>query len=157
MVELAKALRTGPGSGGLGSRRGRDDLNGQIKLTAAVGFQDTPFLITELKSFCNEVIIASEKGTSGFRGNVLEMMEQRGLDADYYLSCGPKPMLAALAGYCRRMGRPLQVSLEERMGCGYGACVGCTCKTRGHDGSEKQKKVCLDGPVFFGEEVIWDD
>ena len=153
MVELAKAIRSRPRSG-----NGRNDLNGQLRLTAAVGFQDNPFLIAELKSFCDEVFIASEKGASGFRGNVLEMMDQQGLAADYYLSCGPKPMLAALARYCAGVGKPLQVSLEERMGCGYGACVGCTCKARERkDGSIKQKKVCLDGPVFFGEEVIWDD
>jgi dihydroorotate dehydrogenase electron transfer subunit len=153
MVELAKAIRSGAGRDS-----GRNNLNGQIRLIAAVGFQDKPFLVAELNSFCNDVFIASEKGAAGFRGNVLEMMEKQGLAADYYLSCGPKPMLTALARYCAGIGKPLQVSLEERMGCGYGACVGCTCKTReDKDGSVKQKKVCLDGPVFFREEVIWDD
>lgn len=108
----------------------------------------------DLDSFCDEVLIATESGRSGFQGNVLEMMEARGITADYYLSCGPKPMLKALAGYCSRQKKPLQVSLEERMGCGYGACVGCTCRIKEKSAIVKQKKVCKDGPVFFGNEVI---
>jgi dihydroorotate dehydrogenase electron transfer subunit len=78
--------------------------------------------------------------------------------ADYYLACGPKLMLKALSGLCAGLRRPLQVSLGERMGCGYGACVGCTCKTKEKDsGLIQRKKVCLDGPVFLGEEVVWDE
>lgn len=150
LVELAKAVRDRLEDG-----NGR---NGRIRLIAVVGFQDEPFLTEELKEFCDEVSIASEKGAVGFRGNVLELIENQRIAADYYLSCGPKAMLAALAGFCAGIGKPLQVSLEERMGCGYGACVGCTCKTRERkDGSVKLKKVCLDGPVFFGDEVIWDE
>lgn len=135
----------------------------KTKLIAMLGFQEEPFLAEELNSFCDEVYLASEKGTAGFRGNVLEMMGNRGISADYYLSCGPKPMLKALSGICGRSKKPLQVSLEERMGCGYGACVGCTCKIKENDdnsgdggGKIRLKKVCKDGPVFFGSEVIWD-
>ncbi|HML38822.1 MAG TPA: dihydroorotate dehydrogenase electron transfer subunit, partial [Bacillota bacterium] len=148
MVELAKSIRE------------RLSADGQIRLIAAVGYQEAPFLNRELESFCDAVFLAVEKAGPGFRGNVLEMMEARGIEADYYLSCGPKPMLKALAELCARRNKPLQVSLEERMGCGYGACVGCVCKTRETDGGVekmKQKKVCKDGPVFFGSEVVWDD
>jgi dihydroorotate dehydrogenase electron transfer subunit len=146
MVELAKTIQ----------RRVMKDK--KSRLISLVGFQKEPFLIEELKSFCDEVHIAVENGAAGFRGNVLEMMEKQGIEADYYLSCGPRPMLKALAGYCDNNNKPLQVSLEERMGCGYGACVGCTCKTKEkNDGKVKLKKVCLDGPVFFGNEVIWNE
>ena len=138
----------------------REDNRNSIKLIAMIGFQAEIFLTEELRSFCDEVHIATESGAVGFHGNVLEMIEREGIDADYYLSCGPKPMLKALAEHCDKRNKPLQVSLEERMGCGYGACVGCTCKTaEKRDGivKVKQKKVCKDGPVFFGNEVIWNE
>jgi dihydroorotate dehydrogenase electron transfer subunit len=142
MVELAKVIRKRlPG----------------VKSVAALGYQNEIFLKEDLDSFCDEVLIATQSGRSGFQGNVLEMMEARGLTADYYLSCGPKPMLKALADYCGRLNKPLQISLEERMGCGYGACVGCTCKIKENGDTVRQKKVCKDGPVFFGNEVIWDE
>jgi dihydroorotate dehydrogenase electron transfer subunit len=142
MVELAKAVRNRLPS---------------VKLVAALGYQDEAFLTEELGNFCDEVLVATESGREGFRGNVLEMMEALGFTADYYLSCGPKPMLKALAGICGRMNKPLQVSLEERMGCGYGACVGCTCKIKETGDIVRQKKVCRDGPVFFGNEVVWSE
>lgn len=158
MLELAKALRA----------RLEDDRfssvdsgsSASVRLIAALGFQDEVFLTEELKRYCDELYIATDSGKFGWHGNVLAMMEAREIQGDYYLSCGPKPMLKALAESCGKEGKPLQVSLEERMGCGYGACVGCTCKVREiKDGAEaiKQKKVCKDGPVFFGDEVIWDE
>lgn len=161
MVALAKALRDGISAG-----RGREHNaehqkgSGEVKLMAVLGFQEDPFLTEELGAYCDEVHIASERGTAAFRGNVLELMENRGLWGAYYLSCGPKPMLKALSELCARRNTPVQVSLEERMGCGYGACVGCTCKTveaGGSGKSPKLKKVCKDGPVFLGSEVVWDE
>lgn len=142
MVELAKTLRK---------------HFPEAKLITAVGYQDEVFLTEELRSFCDEVLVATESGREGFRGNVLDMMEDRGFIADYYFSCGPKPMLKALAGICGRLNKPLQISLEERMGCGYGACVGCTCKIQEAGDIVRQKKVCRDGPVFFGSEVAWSE
>jgi dihydroorotate dehydrogenase electron transfer subunit len=67
-------------------------------------------------------------------------------------------MLKALVSYCDEKNVPIQVSLEERMGCGYGACVGCVCKIKDAAASAYgHKKVCKDGPVFLGSEVIWND
>ncbi len=137
-----------------------DNEKGNIKLIAALGFREDLFLTEELGCICDELHIATEIGGNGFQGNVLDLLERKGIEADYYLSCGPKPMLKGLAGICSSLSLPLQVSLEERMGCGYGACVGCTCKIREiEDGITKvrQKKVCKDGPVFFGSEVAWDE
>lgn len=143
-----------------GTDRTDSNRNNKIRLISVLGFQEVPILEEELKELCDEVYISTENGSAGFHGNVIEMMEALGIRADYYLSCGPRPMLKALAGFCGRERKPLQVSLEERMGCGYGACVGCVCRIRETDGGTakiKQKKVCKDGPVFFGDEVIWDD
>lgn len=161
MVALAKAFREGI-TAGSSREHNAEHQNGreEIKLVAVLGFQEEPFLTEELGAYCDEVHIALERGTTGFRGNVLELMEKRKIWGDYYLSCGPKPMLKALSELCDRRSVPVQVSLEERMGCGYGACVGCTCKTAeagGSGESTKLKKVCKDGPVFLGSEVVWDE
>ncbi|WP_312352894.1 dihydroorotate dehydrogenase electron transfer subunit [Aminipila sp.] len=130
------------------------------EVIAAVGFQAEPFLIEELEKYCWEVHIATDNGITGFHGNAVQMIEEKNLTADEFYSCGPKVMLRALSELCMKKDIPCQVSLEERMGCGYGACVGCTCKIKVQTerGMEiQQKGVCKHGPVFFGEEVVWDE
>lgn len=130
------------------------------KLIAVIGFQDEVFLNEELEQYCDSVLVATDNGSRGFHGNVLELIKTAGNPGDYYLACGPKPMLKAVADYCVEKNIPIQVSLEERMGCGYGACVGCTCKIKEENDTEvpvKLKKVCKDGPIFRGNEVVWDD
>lgn len=130
------------------------------EITAAVGFQTEPFLIEALKEYCTQVHIATDDGSSGFHGNAVQMIKEKNIIGEEYFSCGPKVMLKALSEYCGEKNIPCQVSLEERMGCGYGACVGCTCKIKvSTDGDTEiqQKRVCTHGPVFFGEEVAWDE
>jgi dihydroorotate dehydrogenase electron transfer subunit len=148
MLELAKTIRA------------QIEADPRIKLIALLGFREEPFLTEELSGFCHEVHAATETGIIGFPGTVLELIKMKNIVADYFLSCGPKPMLNALAAHCHKTNKPLQVSLEERMGCGYGACVGCTCKTKKEKDGRMivvPQKVCKDGPVFFGEEVIWSE
>jgi dihydroorotate dehydrogenase electron transfer subunit len=123
---------------------------------AVLGFREDPFLIEDFKKAGATVYIATDTGKHGFKGNVLELIKEQGIQGDYYYSCGPKVMLKALANYCNEQNIPIQVSLEERMGCGYGACVGCVCKTKTDEGVAS-KKVCKDGPVFLGSEVAWDE
>lgn len=72
-------------------------------------------------------------------------------------ACGPRGMLQAVAESCRQAGVPLEVSLEERMACGVGACLGCVCLVRTADGMLVRRRVCKDGPVFDGREVVWDE
>ena len=72
-------------------------------------------------------------------------------------ACGPKGMLQAVAESCGQMGVPVEVSLEERMACGVGACLGCVCLVRTTDGTLARRRVCKDGPVFDGREVVWDE
>ncbi len=124
---------------------------------AVLGFRETPFLVEALEALGVKVYIATDSGKVGFKGNVVELIEAEKIEGDYFYSCGPKVMLKALAGYCEAKGVPVQVSLEERMGCGYGACVGCVCKTKAsNEKGFEHKKVCKDGPVFLGNEVKWD-
>ena len=121
---------------------------GFTDVRAVLGFRSEPFLTEE---FPCAVEIATDDGSVGFKGNVIELLGDVP-DNSRIFSCGPKPMLKALADYAKKRELSLQVSLEERMGCGYGACVGCTCKT-----TKGNRKVCEDGPVFWGNEVIWDE
>ncbi|WP_312650932.1 dihydroorotate dehydrogenase electron transfer subunit [Aminipila sp.] len=130
------------------------------EVVAAVGFQAEPFLIEELEKHCIEVHVATDNGAVGFHGNAVQMIKAENMISDEYYSCGPKVMLKALSDFCVEKDIPCQVSLEERMGCGYGACVGCTCKVKvktDHGVEIQQKGVCKHGPVFFGEEVAWDE
>lgn len=125
---------------------------------AVLGFRDEPFLVEALEALGVKVYVATDSGKVGFKGNVLELIEKEGIKGDYFYSCGPKVMLRALANYCESKNVPVQVSMEERMGCGYGACVGCVCKTKANtEKGIEHKKVCKDGPVFLGSEVKWDE
>ncbi len=155
LVELAKYLRK----------------NLDIKITGVIGFKDEPFLVEELKAYCDRVFIATESGSIGYKGNILRLIQEIKLQGQYYFACGPEKMLKHLTEYCmgKDGGIPIQVSMEERMGCGYGACVGCTCQVKAsmkdrvtfsHEAlgvDVALKKVCKDGPVFMGKEVIWHD
>ena len=105
-----------------------------------------------------EVYIASDDGSIGFKGNVVELMKEIKPEGDMVYSCGPKIMLKFLAQWAKENNIPVQVSMEERMACGIGACVGCAVKIRKKGESDWQNlKVCKDGPVFMGDEVMWDE
>ena len=140
----------------------------EVEVMAVIGFKSEPFLAKELESEGAKVYVATDTGKAGFNGNVVDLMKANELKADHYFACGPRPMLKSVFEYCKARGSDIQVSLEERMGCGYGACVGCVCKIREtkednedenniEEGQIHRKKVCLDGPVFWGSEVIWSD
>lgn len=125
---------------------------------AVIGFREESFLKEELEKAGAKVYVATDNGSEGFKGNVIELIKKENIKGDYFYSCGPKVMLKALADYCQELDVPIQVSMEERMGCGYGACVGCVCKTKTNtEKGYEHKKVCSDGPVFLAEEVIFDE
>ena len=129
------------------------------KLTVVLGFRDEPILVEEFEKLGATVYLATESGKTGYKGNVLGILKDKDIKAEMAYSCGPKPMLRALNTWCEAKGIPVQVSLEERMACGIGVCVGCVCKQkdeREEDGWH-YKKTCTDGPVFMGSDVIWDD
>ena len=82
--------------------------------------------------------------------NVIDLIKEEGIKGDYFYACVPKVMLRALSAYCEAQNVPVQVSMEERMGCGFGACMGCSCKT-----VTGYKRICKDGPVLEKEEILW--
>jgi dihydroorotate dehydrogenase electron transfer subunit len=127
-------------------------------VTAVLGFRNQACIILaeEFKSICKNTYITTDDGSFGEKGSVTLPMK-RLLEAgsfDAAMACGPKPMLKAVAGLCMEYHVPCQVSMEERMGCGIGACLVCACKTQ-KNGMEKMSHVCKDGPVFDAMEVDW--
>jgi dihydroorotate dehydrogenase electron transfer subunit len=128
-----------------------------VKVTVVLGYRDDIFLADEMEAAGAGLFIATECETDRpgvIKGNALDLIRQNGLTAANYFACGPRPMLKSLTKYLAAQGSEVQVSMEERMGCGYGACVGCVCKVI-EDGAEVRRKVCTDGPVFRGSEVVW--
>ena len=91
----------------------------------------------------------------GTKGNVLTVMEKEQIDADVIMACGPMPMLRAIKAYAREKQIAAYISLEERMACGVGACLGCVCKTTHKDAHShvNNARICTDGPVFDAREV----
>jgi dihydroorotate dehydrogenase electron transfer subunit len=112
-----------------------------------------------------KVDIATDDGSYKYKGLVTDLLERtikEGWLADQIFACGPKPMLRRIAEITSNRNIDCQVSLEERMACGIGACLGCVCKVKTKDKKEDRvkyeyKRVCVDGPIFEGSEVVWDD
>lgn len=144
------------------------DLNNlNNKIIAILGFRSNSFLDKDFKEYCDKVYIATDDGSVGTKGNVLDIINQdlgsfKNLDGKICIySCGPKPMLASLVNFAKENNNnnniSIQVSMEERMACGIGACVGCVAKVIQEDSEPIFKKVCKDGPVFNGFEVVFDE
>lgn len=117
------------------------------ELTVILGFNTAAEMFYEEKfaALGAKVIVATADGSYGVKGFVTDAME--GLEYTHFYTCGPEPMLKAIYGKSTSDG---QFSFEERMGCGFGACVGCTCQTK-----YGNKRICRDGPVLVKEEIIW--
>lgn len=105
------------------------------------------------------VQLATDDGSCGKQGFVTTLLEDllSREEIDYIYCCGPTPMMAKTVEIAQKYQVPIEVSLEKRMGCGIGVCMGCICKLKQADGSVKQYRICYDGPVFHGEEVVFDD
>ena len=99
--------------------------------------------------------MATEDGSEGTKGNVMNAIEAKGLEADVFFACGPMPMLRAIKKYAADKGIKAYISLEERMACGVGACLGCVVKTKevDHHSHVNNARICTDGPVYDAEDV----
>ena len=109
--------------------------------------KDEIFYEEEFKSLGVDVYCSTADGSHGTKGFVTDVIREKTLSFDYLYTCGPLPMLKALYDATEVDG---EFSFEERMGCGFGACVGCTCKTK-----YGNKRICKEGPVLKREEIIW--
>jgi len=116
---------------------------------------DNDLFLTEDLSANGELLIASDDGSIGVKGTVIDAINHYGIDADVIFACGPKPMLKAVKSYAEEKGIKAYISMEERMACGVGACLGCVCKSAETDDHSKvkNKRICKDGPVFLTSEV----
>lgn len=120
-----------------------------------MGYRDkNTFLLDELEN-CAEAFVATEDGSVGTKGNVIDAIEQNGLKADVIYACGPTPMLRALKEYAKEHDIECYISMEERMACGIGACLACVCQSKGKDEhtNVNNKRICKEGPVFNAREV----
>ena len=140
MLELAKKLS----ENGIGKKN----------LHVILGYRDTAFLADEFKKIAT-VHIASDTGAVGFHGNVVDLARAESIIGDMIYACGPASKLRAGIRYAYENDYPAQLSLEEHMACGIGACLACVCKTAEVDSHFKvnTRRVCKDGPVFYAEEV----
>jgi dihydroorotate dehydrogenase electron transfer subunit len=118
-----------------------------VRPTVVMGFRSAEdvFFTEEFAALGARVIVATADGSRGVRGFVTDAMA--GLDYTYFYACGPEPMFAPVNAASRSDG---EFSFEERMGCGFGACMGCTCHT-----VTGYKRICRDGPVLRKEEILW--
>lgn len=120
-----------------------------------VGYRDGRLFLKEDLEKYGRVYIATEDGSRGAKGNVMDAIRENGLEADAIFACGPMPMLRAIKAYAAQKGIPAYISLEEHMACGVGACLGCVVKTReiDHHSHVRNARICTDGPVFEASEV----
>ena len=119
------------------------------KVSVILGFNTKSeiFYEEEFKKLGCEVIVTTVDGSYGIKGFVTTALED--MDYTYFYTCGPEPMLKAVYKASKTSG---QMSFEERMGCGFGACMGCSCKTL-----TGYKRICKEGPVMKKEEILWEN
>ncbi len=118
-------------------------------LNIVAGYRSELFLYEELKKYGN-VYVSTEDGSTGVRGNIMDAIRSHSVEGEIIYACGPMPMLKAIKSYAQEKDIEAQISLEERMACGIGACLGCVCKTKNKDEhtNVNNTRICTDGPVF---------
>ena len=130
------------------------ELHGKAEVQIIAGYRDALFLTEELEKRGTRYI-ATEDGSAGTKGTVMDAIREHSLTAELIYACGPRPMLKAVQTYAKEHGVECYLSMEERMACGIGACLACVCQSTEVDGHThvKNKRVCKDGPVFLSTEV----
>lgn len=153
MLQLAKDINAGivqtPGGEKNPGQSARVDMN------IVMGYRDeNTFLLDEFKEQAAS-FVATEDGSVGTKGNVIDAIKENALEADVIYACGPMPMLRALKAYSTEHDMDCFVSMEERMACGIGACLACVCNTKDKDAHSNvnNKRICKEGPVFDAKEV----
>lgn len=152
MLQLAKQLHEKQAQGKqIDFREKQTDTKVQI----IAGYRNNDLFLQEDLGKYGTLYPATEDGSAGTKGNVLDAVRENGLHADIIMACGPMPMLRAIKQYAADNGIEAYLSLEERMACGVGACLGCVCKTKEVDSHSHvhNARICTEGPVFEAKEV----
>ena len=161
MLQLAKDINSGVVDTNTQEKGQTEEkqINGHGKkicdMNIIMGYRDeNTFLLDEFKEQADS-FVATEDGSVGTKGNVIDAINENGLEADVIYACGPMPMLRALKAYAMEHDMECYVSMEERMACGIGACLACVCKTKDKDAHSNvnNKRICKEGPVFNAKEV----
>ena len=120
-----------------------------VKPVVILGFNSEKDVVSAdmFEAIGAELYIATVDGSMGTKGFVTDVIREQGLECDYFYACGPMPMLKAL---CKGVEWPGEVSLDERMACGFGVCMCCSVETKSGN-----KRICKEGPVFDKEDLIW--
>lgn len=124
-----------------------------------LGFEKECILVEKIKKYCNKIWVTTEKGNIGKNGLIIEdlLSQWKECPPQMVYTCGPRGMMKEVVNICKELDLPCQVSMEERMGCGIGACLVCSCKTKKKGQKNQYTRVCKDGPVYWGSEVVWDE
>ncbi len=136
-------------------------MSGQAVKSTYLGFRNRDFVVLEdeFKKVSDSMNISTDDGSYGYKGLVIELLERDLIKGkfDIIYACGPMPMLKGVVKIAHGSGIKCQVSLEQRMGCGIGACLVCACKTKA-DSNEgwEYSHVCKDGPVFWSDDVVFE-
>ena len=119
------------------------------------GYRNSDLFLKEELENAGSLYIATEDGSVGTKGNVLDAIRENGIQADVMFACGPTPMLRALKQYAEEKNMPCWISMEEKMACGIGACLACVCQSKNVDAHSHvhNKRICKDGPVFLSTDV----
>lgn len=130
-------------------------LSGEVSVVLGYRTNDL-FLKDEFASYA-KVYVSTEDGSAGTKGNVIDAIRAEGLEADTIYACGPVPMLRGVKAFAEEQGIAAQISMEEKMACGIGACLACVCQSAEKDAHSNvnNKRVCKDGPVFDANELLF--
>jgi len=139
----------------------KDNANRQMEVICYVGAQSPELLLgrDRLEAVCSKVLVSTEDGGEGYCGTVTELLERDmplfGHEGDMMFCCGPRPMLKRIAELVEGSSISCQVSMEERMACGVGVCLGCAVRVKSEDTTHRYMRVCREGPVFDIREIDW--
>ena len=135
MLELAKALES--------------------EKTIVVGYRNSEMFLNNDLACYDKLVVATEDGSVGTKGNVIDAIREQNVSGSVIYACGPIPMLRGVKEYAKEKGIKAYISIEEKMACGVGACLGCVCKSTNVDDHSKvnNKRICADGPVFNAEDI----
>ncbi|WP_317346986.1 dihydroorotate dehydrogenase electron transfer subunit [Blautia argi] len=127
----------------------------EAEITVIAGYRNSEIFLKEELEKAGKLVVATEDGSVGTKGNVMDAIRENNLEADVIFACGPTPMLRAIKNYAEEKNILCYISMEEKMACGIGACLACVCKSKEKDSHSHvhNKRVCKDGPVFLSTEV----